>query len=363
MTTFIDALRTKDSYTENGCLANSTSLDYCLDYFYIAGNRNSNIELFKRAFFSNPDLALKILFWSRDCRGGAGNRMNFMAVMKYLQSEQPEVFSSIFKFIPEYGYWKDIFNLNPTDELVRFVASELTSANSHSLCAKYCPRKGVWVGLLRKELKMSPSEFRHFVVSKTQVVEQLMCSKKWEEIVYESVPSVANLRYSRAFGMHDTERYRKYISDVNSNKTTIHSSQLFPYQIYDKWDNGENNATIRALWNNLPNYMEGNTERVIPVCDVSGSMWDTPLSISVSLGCYISERNTGPFKDAFITFSERPTLKVLSGSITDRFNQLKHSPWGMNTDLQAVFELILNQAVKHSLPESEMPTMILIISD
>ena len=35
----------------------------------------------------------------------------------------------------------------------------------------------------------------------------------------------------------------------------------------------------------------------------------------------------------------------------------------MNTDLQATFKLILDQAVKHNVPVSEMPTKVLILSD
>ena len=367
MTSFIEALSIENSYTENGCLANSTSLNACLDYFYIAGNRNSNIEPFKKAFSANPDLALKILFWSRDCRGGAGNRQNFIAVIKYLQESKPEVFSKIFKHIPEYGYWKDLFNLTPSKELVEFIGDELENASSHSLCAKYCPRKGIWAGLLRRYLNMSPKEFRKFIVNKTQVVEQLMCSNNWSEINYETVPSVANLRYSNSFRRHDSYRYDNYLKEVLAGKSQIHSAQLFPYQLFQKsyQSNFAPSPEIEALWNNLPNYMQNNKERVIPVCDVSGSMYGTPLDVSVSLGCYISERNIGPFKNAFITFSEDPSLEVLpeGSSIVNKFKSIKRSSWGMNTNIQKVFELILNRAVRFNLSSEDIPTMILIISD
>ena len=35
----------------------------------------------------------------------------------------------------------------------------------------------------------------------------------------------------------------------------------------------------------------------------------------------------------------------------------------MNTDLAATFKMLLNQATKNNVPENEMPTMILILSD
>jgi hypothetical protein len=49
--------------------------------------------------------------------------------------------------------------------------------------------------------------------------------------------------------------------------------------------------------------------------------------------------------------------------LTDRFRQLQKADWGMNTDIQKVFKLILDQAKKHNLDASEMPTKILILSD
>jgi hypothetical protein len=89
----------------------------------------------------------------------------------------------------------------------------------------------------------------------------------------------------------------------------------------------------------------------------------TCMDVSVSLGLYISERNSGPFKDAFITFSESPKLQILRGSLSDRYKQLNSADWGYSTNLEKVFDLILNQAIQNSVPESEMPTKILILSD
>ena len=122
------------------------------------------------------------------------------------------------------------------------------------------------------------------------------------------------------------------------------------------------------MWNNLPNFMEGCTDRILPVCDVSGSMWSgcgsiLPIDVSISLGCYLSERNEGIFKDAFITFSESPLLQYLHGNIIDRFDQLRSAHWGMNTNIQKVFDLILDRAIQNNISEEEMPTKLLIISD
>lgn len=364
MDKFIEALSTHNAYTANGAITNSTTLNKCLDLFSLIGNHINHSGLFEGAFAENPQLAMRILFWSRDCRGGAGARRTFITVMKSLQIHRPNVFSKVFKFIPEFGYWKDIYNLRPSCEVVSFVQETLSNDTDHSLCAKYCPRKGEWFYILRKRFNLSPSDFRHFIVSKTQVVENYMCANKWGEIDYSSVPSVASLRYSKSFKAHDEVRYTDYLEKVNSGKETINSTVLFPCDIYSKWSNKmiEDDATL-ALWDNLPNFMEGCTERILPICDVSGSMSGKPMDVSVSLGCYISERNEGPFKDAFITFSEKPQLFTLKGDIVSRFKQLDKAPWGTNTNLQAVFNLILRRAVENNLSQEVMPTKLLIISD
>lgn len=367
MDTFLEALSTKNARTANGAITNSTSLNKCLDFFSIAGNPRENIESFEAAFGEDPQLAMRILFWSRDCRGGAGARRNFITVMRKLQAERPVVFSKVFKFIPEFGYWKDIYHLKPTLEVIKFIAETLVNESDHSLCAKYCPRKGEWFYHLRKILNMSPSEFRHFIVSKTQVVENFMCANEWNSIKYEEVPSVAGLRYKNTFIKHDGERYNQYIQSVLKGENKINSSVLYPNDIYHNYMHQSMCAisadAIKAMWNNLPNFMEGCKDRILPICDVSGSMYGTPMEVSVALGCYISERNEGPFKDAFITFSEEPELQILSGDIISRFSQLRRANWGMNTDLQAVFDLILRRAQETHMSQELMPTKLLIISD
>ena len=367
MDTFLEALSTKNARTANGAITNSTSLNKCLDFFSIAGNPRENIESFEAAFGEDPQLAMRILFWSRDCRGGAGARRNFITIMRKLQLERPAVFSKVFRFIPEFGYWKDIYHLKPTPEVIKFIAETLVNESDHSLCAKYCPRKGEWFYHLRKILNMSPSEFRHFIVSRTQVVENFMCANKWNSIKYEEVPSVAGLRYKNTFIKHDGERYNQYIQSVLKSENKINSSVLYPNDIYHNYMHQSNGATstdaIKAMWNNLPNFMEGCKDRILPICDVSGSMTGTPMEVSVALGCYISERNEGPFKDAFITFSEKPELQILSGDIISRFRQLRRANWGMSTNLQAVFDLILRRAQETHMAQELMPTKLLIISD
>jgi hypothetical protein len=201
------------------------------------------------------------------------------------------------------------------------------------------------------------------LVEKTKVVETQMCKNEWQAIKYEHVPSIAMNRYRNAFFKHDEERMKQYIQSVNEGKTKINASVLFPHQLYQAINKGQDEKAVEAQWYNLPDYMSDSTERILPVCDVSGSMIGLPMDVSVSLGIYISERNKGIFKDAFITFSEKPEMQYLKGTLAQRMRQLDTSPWGSNTNLQATFDLILNSAIREKISEDEMPTKLLIISD
>jgi hypothetical protein len=174
----------------------------------------------------------------------------------------------------------------------------------------------------------------------------------------------------KAFSKHDKERFGAYLESVNKGETKINAGAVYPYDIVKNLRFGDKSGA-NAQWNALPNYLEGSKERFLPVVDVSGSMncaaGNNPnvtcMDVAVSLGLYISERNVGPFKDAFVTFSSNPELQVLSGNLQERFNQLQTSEWGMSTNVESVFRLILEKAKDSDVFEEEMPTMILIMSD
>jgi uncharacterized protein with von Willebrand factor type A (vWA) domain len=110
--------------------------------------------------------------------------------------------------------------------------------------------------------------------------------------------------------------------------------------------------------------MEGCTERILPVCDVSGSMQGQPMDVSIGLGLYISERNEGPFKDLVLTFSAEPQFHMVQGNtLTDRVHNLRKADWGYNTDLNKTFRMLLDRAKAGNVAQEDMPTKLLIISD
>lgn len=367
----MNQMKTKDTFTENEMPSNSSSFDACLDFFAIAGSCRSwsddqIIANFSKAMAEDPLTALKILFFARDIRGGMGERRVFNVCSKYLDDtlEYRDHLYENLNLIPEYGRWKDIFHLR-SSKVLSLIRQGLDDGNG--LLAKWLPRKGPFAEKVRKFLGLTPKEYRKKIVALTKVVEQQMCAKDWSNIKYDNVPSIAMNKYRRAFLRNDNARFSSYIEQVKKGKKSINAGDLFPYQLYQAYQRNEDKNAVEAQWENLPNFLEGNTKRILPVCDTSGSMYclgnPKPIDVSVSLGIYISERNEGIFKDGFLTFSRSPKLQYLKGSFYDRCRQLEKAEWGMNTDIEAIFDLILKSAERGNVPEDQMPDTIMIISD
>jgi hypothetical protein len=374
-----DMVKTDENVTltENGMVTNPTTLNKCVDLFFSIGAMRGKpqdkvVSLFNEAYKENPLIASKLLFWGRDVRSGAGERQIFRDIVTHLTTTSPQTVRKNIGLIPEFGRWDDVLVLVGTeleDDMFILIKDSLT--NGDALCAKWMPRKGDVANRLRKLFRFTPKEYRKMLVNLTNVVESKMCAKDWESIDYSKLPSLASSRYQKSFVKNDTERYDEYKKALIDGTAKVNAGAVYPYDIIKSISQGGDTIVSEKQWESLPNWMEGSNERVLPVVDVSGSMCCpaggndnlTCMDVAISLGMYISERNEGNFKDAFITFSDEPQLQYLTGGLKERLNQLRSADWGYSTDLESVFNLILNQAKIYDIPQDKMPTKIMILSD
>ena len=379
----LSAMQTKNSLTENGMVTNSSSLNHCVDLFFQIGamrgaDKTRLINVFTKAFGENPLTAMRLLFWARDVRGGAGERQIFKDIISYLAENRTEVLGKNLHLISEFGRWDDMLVLfgTPLENQALTIITEALNAKNGLAC-KWMPRPNVanreakrQANTLRKHLGLSPKEYRKLLVENSNTVEQLMCAKEWSKIEYSKLPSKAMSDLMKAFSKNDLARFQEYLTSVEKGEAKINAGALYPYDVIKNLKQ-DNVKGANAQWNALPNFLESNNERFLPVVDVSGSMSCsagnsqsvTCMDVAISLGLYISERNIGMFQDAFITFSNRPELQILKGSLSERYSQLENAAWDMSTNVEAVFNLILKKAIDSNVQESEMPTMILILSD
>ena len=307
---------------------------------------------FEKAYQENKELATQVLFWARAARVGSGERKTFHTILREIGETSPEFISDNAKLIAELGYWKDLIHYFHIPKVISIFAQAIRDKDR--LACKWAPRK---CAVLRDELKMTNKEYRKWLKKHSETVEQKMSIKEWSEINYSSVPGSAMRRYSGAFTKQDSKRFDEWKED----KTTKASvSATYPHEVLACSDD----SLAEKLWNNLPDLLSESDENILPMIDVSGSMFGQPLAVAMSLGMYLSERTKGEFKDLFLTFSENPELVRLQGdSVAERLRNISQADWGMNTDFGKAFQHILDVAVKHNVLPDSMPTMLLVLSD
>jgi len=389
MSVFIDALKDELNTTEtlNGAKAYKSTLNSCLDLFgKVAASRN-NIDNARRLFLlaCNEDLktAIHILFWVRDVRGGQGEREVFRALFKELVTRNVSDAKKVLEYVPYYGRWDDLLILEDTKlwpDVLQMIKtqlnSDLNSEEAVSLLGKWLPsinassKESKRIGRkIAEYLGYSEKQYRKTLVNlreKIRIVETKMCSNQWESIEYDKIPSRAGYMYRKAFAKHDPTGYSQFLTAVENGEKKINAGTIYPYEIVQNYLYGgeTNDQTLNLMWESLPNYMEDNPLNGLVVADVSGSMSGTPMSVSISLAMYIAERNTGIWKNKFLTFSSEPQMMdIVGNTIAQRIRYLHKAPWGGSTNIQAVFDLILNTALKNKISDDDMPKKLIIVSD
>lgn len=129
----LQAMTTGDTLTENGAVTHSTSSQPLVDLFFkINAMRASSdqeiLQAWTLAFGTNPLDAMKILFYSRDIRGGQGERRVFRVILKDLAERYPDVVRKNLQLIPEMGTWEDLLVLEGTpleQEMLTMIVKQL----------------------------------------------------------------------------------------------------------------------------------------------------------------------------------------------------------------------------------------------
>lgn len=389
------------TYTENGAVTYASTYSDCLDLFATVGAlRNAKEEdivaRFMRAYAEDADIAMKILFYARDIRGGLGERRTFRAILRWLADNHPESVRKNLDNIAEYGRYDDLLVLLDTacrKDVLEYIAAKFRAdmaalgdekAGSVSLLAKWLPSVNAsnkqtvsMAKTIARSLGMSDAEYRKALSrlrAKIRIIENNLREKDYT-FDYSKQPSKAMYKYKKAFIRNDEERYASFLNRVRKGEATLHTGTLMPYDIVAplcRWYNrqtlsAEERLAMDTSWNALEDF--GNDSNAIAVIDGSGSMYGgreniSPASVALSLGIYFAERNTGMFRDHFITFSMHPQLVEIKGEdIADKVQYCESFNECANTDVQKVFELILSAAVSKNAPQSEMPETIYIISD
>lgn len=391
--------------TENGAVTYETTGSDCLDLFAAIGalRRESEEEIidrFIRAYIENADLAMKLLFFARDIRGGLGERRVFRTIISWLAVYESESVKKNMEYVAEYGRFDDLLSLLDTPcekETISYLKKQLETDLSAmenggmvSLLGKWLPSVNASNGQTIKNAKklakafgLNDAAYRKAVTvlrARIKIIENNLRKKDYS-FDYEKQPSRAMLKYKKAFMRNDAERYAEFISRVSSGEARLHANNISPYELVEPylttdwyWNQKsfmkditpDEKAVLNATWDSMPDF--GGNENALAVIDTSGSMYcdgkPMPAAVALSLGLYFAERNKGIFRNHFIEFSKRPQLIEIKGqTFADRLRYATTFNEIANTNLEAVFDLILNAAVKNRVSQEELPAKLIIISD
>lgn len=402
--TFMDALEAQFNYklTENFAVALKSTGSKVYDLFalgaaYRTRSDKDCILLFKNAFEEDPNLALKALFYIRDCRGGGqGERRFFRVCYKWLANEHPLIAEKNLQNVPEMGRWDDLFCLLDTPvrtNVLHFIKRQLTldmedclDNKAISLLAKWMPSENTHskatrekAKIVRDYLHMTPRDYRR-MLSKLRahlnVLERLMSANEWDKIEFDKIPSKAGLVYRNAFARRDMIA-KKYEAFAKDKTTKVNAGTLYPYEIVEKVSHYNNfwgglhfrgteteRAMLNKYWENQKDYLNGANVSMMCVVDTSGSMWGRPLDVACSLGLYCAERMTGPFADKYISFSRYPKLVKTEGiDFVDKVERIYNKNLCENTDLAKVFDLLLSTVKSGRAKAKDLPKTLVVISD
>ena len=385
---------TNVTYTENGAITPRSTESDCLDLFATIGAlRNASGDQiqkrFFRAYLENPDIAMKTLFYSRDIRGGLGERRVFREILKWLAENRKASLLANLEQIPEYGRWDDLLVLidgNAGAEAGAFLKKQfqadmkaLAAHEKISLLGKWLPSINAssenTVRLARRlagVFGMRSVDYRKALSALRAEISIIENSLRREDYTFDygKQPSKALFKYRRAFMRNDGKRYGAFLARIEKGEIAMNTGALMPYDIiratYNRRLSDEERAALDVTWNALEDFTGG--ENAIVVADGSGSMYGgrglIPATVAQSLAIYFAERNQGPFQGCFITFSETPRLVEIKGrDIVDKARYCESFNECADTNLQAVFELLVNAAVAKQATEEEMPATVYIVSD
>ena len=429
---FMDALKSTTgniSYTENGMQGYKTSGNAYTDFLYkVTSFRNkSDSDTRKECFdfissFENSEdkkYLLKFIFYIRDPRNGLGERALGRELLATLLESfdfdnKEEIFKWVVNSVHDYARWDDLIYLMQSlysirygtavnneifskhimmivDHLKSTLENDLKMLNEKkpiTLLAKWMPSINTssqssksWAKFLitcfgwsEKQYRQTLSKLREYL----RVTERQMSLNEWEQIDYEKVPSLANLRYKDAFLKHDEQRRSEYLSKLAKGEAKINSTVNFPHDVVHKyclsnWGHlrlHNYDEALEQLWKNLKE-IPGLKDTLV-VRDDSGSMTSTlgktniaALEVATALGIYCAEHCSEIYKNKIISFSETPKYLDFSDKTTlhDKLEYLYKHCEIANTNIRAVFQLILKTAIDNKLKQEDLPKQILIISD
>jgi len=251
---------------------------------------------------------------------------------------------------------------------------------------------GEWKSGAKKKYRQVVAELASYLA----LPEVLLSAHREDEINFSRLASKATMRLRKVLmneGKHpglrsqDPKRIRlgeRFLEHVVSKKG-LNGKQLMPHEIVSRILKGGSISNFEELvldaqWKDLWKGVEAqikakvaddggtaagfNPTRMIPMADVSGSMHGVPMEVSIALSIGLSEITHPAFRHLVLTFDSHPMFHKLNAedSIVRKVRSLARAPWGMSTNFEAAYDLILDLVLRNKLAREDMPALV-VFSD
>jgi hypothetical protein len=412
-----------DVYTEEGVgdyrVSLFTMLNRGLEHTYIADYVS---KIYNRKVTDEMRDMFVMAFQTRDVRGGKGERRLFQHFISSLYEHDKEAVRKVISLIPEYGCWRDMWDLlrvvpelesdilaitleHFKDDLVKCQSGQ---TNKMSLLAKWLPREnsGMYPNLARKFANhiynFEESERKRMVKYRKdtsmmnkalKTVEINMCGKSWAEIKPEAVPGRCLKIHNKAFlnepvkksytsalrypesddRMACRKHFQEFVEALAKGEKKAHGANVvMPHELVVKAlarDTSSDELGInQGQWVSIRDetLKLGGLGKCVPMCDFSGSMNGLPKLISLALGILVSEINHSAFKDHILTFDSEPKWHsfVGKGTLKEKLDSISGGlGQGLNTDFYKACMRIVEKMKQAKVPVGEEPEDLIVFTD
>ena len=430
---FVQAMNTPDStkkgvngadvYTEEGVgdyrVSLFTMLNRGLEQVYI---QDYVSKVYGRKINDEMRDMFVMAFQTRDVRGGKGERRLFHNFVSALYEHDKDALHKALNLIPEYGCWRDMWELlrvipeleaDVFEVTARVFKEDLAKCYSDqqtkmTLLAKWLPREGsgTYPGLARKLANkiysFEDSERKRivkyrkdtsFMNKALKTVEINMCGKTWAEIKPEAVPGRCLKIHNKAFLNEPTKKhtgkslrypdsedrmecrkhFQEFVEALAKGEKKAHGANVvMPHElVVQALASGTTPDELginQGQWDSIreETLKFGGLGKCVPMCDFSGSMNGLPKLISLALGILISEINHSAFKDHILTFDAEPKWHSFSGlpTLKNKLSSISGSlGQGLNTDFYKACMRIVEKMKQAKVPVGEEPEDLIVLTD
>jgi len=422
---FLNNVQSKDCYTDNGALSNSSTGNILVNQFGIAASQRGRSidEVFNDQailFGYDPELSLKFVFYLRmitrnvnvngeaigKIQKGQGSRDESFKRLLWYAVNQPKMFYENLWLLPVVGSWKDIWNILflayqnninlDKNFIFGIIQGGMSSDNQKDLIKKFLPRIrsnkkcttewAKYTNSLAKEfiqaVGWTEKDYRNFKSTGTaHEFQRLICSGKYDLLKFNLIPGKAlfNLAKGKFLSNHNLEKkFEQWISKQPVAKFTGYVHELGQevnnsgsnLPLYKKLTFDKQFTGLVELGKKSANEGILGKRNVICAIDRSGSMTEgigntTCMNIAESLGIYFASLMEGAFHNWVIKFSSRSEWVQLQGdSFVDRKKSMQWGDCPSNTDFQSVIDSIVRVKLQNpNIAESEFPNTLIVVSD